>query len=220
MLAIDLRTVTRRYPDGGTVLDGVDLQVEVGQFCALTGASGCGKTTLLNIIGAVDRADGGHVEVLGVDYARADDDTLSGTRRRIGYVFQSFFLSPGRTALENVLLALAFGDRTLADEQDAARQSLEAVGLTAWADRPAGVLSGGQRQRVALARALAARPELILADEPVGQLDADTRDQMIGLLADYRTTRGATVLVVTHESELVAQADRTLHLTGGHLAPR
>ncbi len=206
-------------PSGGrllTILDGVSLEVEAGEFLAVTGPSGSGKSTLLALIAGLDRPTAGTIVVDGVDVTRLDEDGLTAFRRdRIGYVFQSFHLIPTLTAAENVAIPLELGGRrsALAD----ARRLLGEVGLADRAHHYPAQLSGGEQQRVALARALARQPSVLLADEPTGNLDSTTGAQIIDLMLALRARAGATLVLVTHDGALAAHADRIVTLRDGRV---
>ena len=220
--AILLRGVSKRYPprEPGmppqALLTEVDLEVRRGEFLAVEGQSGSGKSTLLHLLGGLDREYTGEMRVLGCDLRALSDAELAALRHmQIGFVFQSFNLLPGLTALENVLLPDFFGDGV----PDAARRAREALGRVGLADkaraRPA-ALSGGERQRVAIARALVARPPLLLADEPTGNLDARTGEGVISLFRELHA-EGMTLLIVTHEARVSHSATRVLVLRDGRL---
>ncbi|MGH9505747.1 MAG: ABC transporter ATP-binding protein [Terriglobales bacterium] len=201
------------------VLRGIDLAVAAGECVALTGPSGGGKTTLLNLLGAMDRPSRGRIFLAGEDTTALDDAALTGLRRRtVGFVFQFFHLLPALTAMENVSLPLELAG-VLAPRAIAARsrEVLAAVGLAAYADSYPGRLSGGQRQRVALARALAPHPLLILADEPTGNLDRESARQVLELLRHLAQAEPAAVVLATHSAEAAAIADRILPLRDGRL---
>ncbi len=221
--ALSLRAVHKRYPprDGQEpqdLLRGIDLEVQPGELVAIEGPSGCGKSTLLHLLGGLDRDYDGEVKVFGQDLRALDDGRLSALRHaRIGFVFQAFNLLPGLSALDNVLLPDAFGEGA-PDALARAKVSLERVGLANKAAARPGALSGGERQRVAIARALLMRPGLLLADEPTGNLDARTGDEIIALFRALNQ-EGLTLLVVTHETRVSAAASRVLLLQDGRLVP-
>lgn len=198
-------------------LRGVTLQVRDGEFVAIQGPSGSGKSTLLHLIGALDRPTTGRVTVDGVDLSRLNGDALADFRREtIGFVFQMFHLLPALTALENVMLPLWPYRRRLAfDLRARAREMLAAVGLGARLDHLPGELSGGEQQRVAIARALVNHPKYLLADEPTGNLDAATAQEVVELLAQVRRDHGVTLVLVTHDVTVAAPADRVVHLRDG-----
>ncbi|MGH7561925.1 MAG: ABC transporter ATP-binding protein [Gemmatimonadales bacterium] len=208
--------------DGGTiqVLRGLDFQVGSGEFVAITGESGSGKSTLLHLLGALDVPSDGVVALEGVPYAAMSADGLAALRnRRIGFVFQFHHLLRDFTALENVAIPLRIGGMPDAAAEARARDLLVAVGLDGRLHHLPAQLSGGEQQRAAVARALATEPALLLADEPSGNLDEANAELLHALFAvlarDYRTS----VVVVTHNRQLAARADRVLHLTEGVLAP-
>ena len=199
------------------VLRGISLTVEAGQTVGLVGPSGSGKSSLLMLMGGMERATGGLVRAFGLDLGAMDEDGLARFRRgRMGVVFQSFHLIPTMTALENVAVPLE-----IAGARDAfarATEELAAVGLSSRASHYPAQLSGGEQQRVALARAAAPRPALILADEPTGNLDAANGDAVMDLLFGLRDRHGVTLVMVTHASELAARCDRVVRLADGRLA--
>jgi ABC-type antimicrobial peptide transport system, ATPase component len=214
---VSVENVRKEYELGGTVtaLDGVDLTFEAGSYTAVMGPSGSGKSTLLNLIGALDTPTSGDVVVAGENVAALSEAaraTLRGTR--IGFIFQTFNLMPRLTAVENVTLPLMFDEWDRSDRRDRAEQLLADVGLGNRLDHLPQELSGGQRQRVAIARALAADPELILADEPTGNVDTETGNEIMSLLRDANN-RGNAVLLVTHERRIAEHADRVVNVTDG-----
>lgn len=220
---IRIRQLEKSYPDGEggrvRVLDGVDLSVEAGEFVAVVGPSGCGKTTLLNIVGGLDTDYRGDVEVGGAALAGLSDRALARFRNEtVGFVFQSFNLIAPLTAAENVKLPSFFGSREVHGLDDRAASALARVGLTSKAQRRPPELSGGERQRVAIARALLMGPRLLLCDEPTGNLDVRTGDEVVGL---FRTlnAEGLTILVVTHEERMWKAAKRVFQLKNGQLTP-
>lgn len=213
-LGLDYRSGEERVP----ALAGVDLAVAAGEFVALVGPSGSGKTSLLNLLGALDRPAAGELQVAGVDLVGASDRDLARFRNRhVGFVFQSFHLDGRRTALQNVLVPLYFGPESLGQGRERGRQLLARVGLSGLEERPVARLSGGQRQRVAVARALIAGPGLLLADEPVGQLDDATAASVLELLSELHREQGLTLVATTHESRLLQFADRVVELEGGRV---
>jgi ABC-type lipoprotein export system ATPase subunit len=194
----------------------VTFQIERGEFVAVVGPSGSGKSTLLNLLGGLDVATSGELRIDDVDLSHATERELDAHRRdRVGFVFQSFHLNPRRTALENVTIPLVFSAAPNAVERG--RRRLEEVGLGGLAERPVSTLSGGQRQRVAIARALVHDPSLLLADEPVGNLDAATGKEIVDLLVHINRTNGVTVLAVSHDAMLLRAARRMLELAEGRL---
>ena len=198
------------------ILRGVTLDVTRGETVGLTGPSGSGKSSLLMLMGGLERATGGSVTALGHDLTRLNEDALARVRRdHMGVVFQSFHLIPTMTALENVATPLELAGR--ADAFDRAEAELAAVGLSHRAGHYPAEMSGGEQQRVALARAAAPEPDLLLADEPTGNLDAATGETIVKLLFGLRE-RGATLVLVTHDPDLAARCDRTVRLTDGRIA--
>ena len=215
---VAVRDVRKSF-DGGTIraLDGVSLKLDAGELVALTGPSGCGKSTLLSLIGALDRPDFGEIRVGGEDVARlADASRYRATT--VGFVFQFHNLMTTLTALENVQIPM-LGQRARAEREERARGLLAEVGLGAREQSRPPTLSGGERQRVAIARALANAPRLLLADEPTGALDSETGAQILELLRGVRDARGTTILLVTNDEAVAAQADRVLRLRDGVLTP-
>ena len=217
---IELQGVHRRYAmSGQTVhaLAGVDLHIGPGEFVALTGPSGSGKSSLLNILGCLDHPNEGRYLIEGSDVARLDDEASSDLRnRRIGFVFQSFHLLPRLTVLENVLLPLRFHRSPPADAKDRAAQLLERVGLADRRNHRPSELSGGQMQRVAIARALLLQPALLLADEPTGNLDSRSAADVMGLIDEVHGS-GQTVVLVTHDPDIAAHAPRQIRLRDGRI---
>ncbi len=204
--------------DGGEIraLDRASLEVGRGEFVALMGPSGSGKSTLLQIVGALDEADAGSVSFEGVNYADLPD--LSAFRaRRLGFVFQSFHLLPTLTAAENVQVPMFEMPWRRAERIERAEALLAAVGVQGRSSKRPSQLSGGERQRVAIARALANEPELVLADEPTGSLDSENARQVLDLLRTLHASRGLTVLLVTHDAEVAARADRIVRMRDGRI---
>ena len=201
-------------------LDDVSFEVEPGTMVALVGRSGSGKTTLLNVIGGLDRPDAGSVTVDGVDVTGLDEDGLSQLRReKVSYVFQTFGLIPVLSAAENIGVPLRMSRTPIAERESRVELLLELVGLADHAKQRPGELSGGQQQRVAIARALAASPRLLIADEPTGQLDAETGLSVMALLRGVVESEGVTALVSTHDPVMMALADRVIQIADGHLVP-
>lgn len=198
------------------VLKGIDLQIESGEFVAVMGPSGSGKTTLMNILGCLDVPTSGEYTLADQEVSHLSDDQLSVLRNEhIGFVFQNFYLMPYATVLDNVLLPTLYVDRHReGSPTKRAMAILELVGLQDRAKFKPNQLSGGQQQRVAIARALINNPELILADEPTGQLDSKTAGEIMGLLAGMNQ-RGKTVIVITHDPTTAAYAKRSIHLKDG-----
>ena len=198
------------------VLRGISLDIEKGATVGLVGPSGSGKTTLMMVLGGLERASSGRVDVAGADLNALDEDALARFRRdNVGIVFQSFHLVPTMTALENVAVPLELAGRK--DAFNTARSGLEAVGLAARVLHYPAQLSGGEQQRVAIARAFAARPALLLADEPTGNLDGATGKQIIELLFRLHAEAGTTLLLITHDPDLARRCDRIVSLTDGQI---
>ena len=197
-----------------TILHGISLDVQQGETLGLIGPSGSGKSSLLMLMGGLERASTGRVTALGHDLSEMNEDQLARLRRaHVGVVFQSFHLIPTMTALENVATPLELAG--MADAHERAAQELEAVGLASRAGHYPSQLSGGEQQRVALARAAAPRPSLILADEPTGNLDSATGAAIIELLFGLRDRYGATLVLVTHDPDLARRCDRVISLRDG-----
>lgn len=216
---VTVRGVRRTFGTGDTAvhaLQGVSFDVQPGTMVALVGRSGSGKTTLLNVIGGLDRPDAGSVEIDGAEITSLDDDQLSALRREgVAYVFQTFGLIPVLSAAENVGVPLRMSRTPVADRERRVELLLDLVGLAGHARQRPGELSGGQQQRVAIARALAASPRLLIADEPTGQLDAETGLSVMALLRGVVESEGVTVLLSTHDPVMMSLADRVLHITDG-----
>ena len=210
--------VTDIHKSFGTleVLKGVSLDVAQGEVVSILGASGAGKTTLLQIIGTLSRPDGGRVEIDGRDVSALGDRALSQFRNeRIGFVFQFHHLLAEFTAFENVCIPGLIGRRPRADVERRASELLDMMGLAARRDHKPGQLSGGEQQRVAIARALVNSPAVLLADEPSGNLDSHNRDEIHRLFFDLRERLGQTVVIVTHDENLAAMADRKITMSDG-----
>ena len=219
---VSVKGLTHRYGEGPaalSVLCGVDMEVEPGGYAAVTGVSGAGKSTLLAILGGLEPVQGGSVVVAGEDVARLEGRELARFRReRIGFVFQDFGLLTMLTARENVEVALALAGVPRRDRRANADRLLAEVGLADRATHRPARLSGGELQRVAMARALANHPQVVLADEPTGNLDEGSAGRVMDLLERLRQERGCTLVVVTHNPELAARAERRLRLSRGRLA--
>lgn len=216
---IQIRDLKKVYNTGGEqvhALAGVDIDIGEGEFVAIMGRSGSGKSTLLNILGCMDQPSSGQYLLAGDDVNSLDDDQLSDIRnRRIGFVFQSFHLLPRLSARDNVMLPMRFAEGSNeAETQLRADRLLEQVGLAERKHHVPNEMSGGQCQRVAIARALINHPDILLADEPTGNLDSNTSEQIIELLNTLNNA-GQTVIMVTHEPDIAAHADRTIELLDG-----
>ncbi len=217
-----LEGITRDFGEGEArtrVLRGVDFTLRRGEFAALMGPSGSGKSTLLHLMGLLDRPTEGRVIVDGQDTGVLDDDALTRYRgRTLGFVFQFHHLLPGFTALENVTIPMAADrGRIEPDMRERGRALLDRVGLASRADARATTLSGGQAQRVAIARSLAMGPKVVLADEPTGNLDTRTADEVFALLREVNRLQGVTFLVVTHDRRLAERTDRIIELVDGRI---
>lgn len=210
-----------RTPAGEVpVLQGLDLDVPEGEMLAVTGASGVGKSTLLHVLGTLDRPDAGSLEFAGEDVLALSEPRRCAFRNRtLGFVFQFHHLLPEFSALENVTMPLLIGGLSAGEARRRAASLLEELGLAARGHHRPGALSGGEQQRVAVARALAASPRALLADEPTGDLDRATGRMLHEVLRGLVRSRGLTVLVVTHNEELARACDRVLKLEGGRLVP-
>ena len=199
------------------ILSEVELAVQEGETLAITGASGSGKSTLLGLLAGLDQPSSGEIVLLGQHLGDLDEDARARLRAgRIGFVFQSFQLLPALTALENILLPLELAGR--ADARKRAAHWLDRVGLTARAGHTPRQLSGGEQQRVAIARAFATDPEVVFADEPTGNLDADTGARIIDLLFELNASARTTLILVTHDDALAGRCQRRLHLVAGRVA--
>jgi putative ABC transport system ATP-binding protein len=219
--SIDIRSVTKTYHRGGEalrVLDELDLQMDGGTFYALMGPSGSGKTTLLNLIGGLDHADSGEVLVGGEDLTQLDGGALAQWRaENVGFIFQGFNLLPVLSARENVELPLLLAPLSKRQRREQAERALELVGLKDRMGHKPRELSGGQEQRVAIARAIASDPEIILADEPTGDLDRTTADSVLELLQRLNRELDKTILMVTHDPQAASYAGKVIHLDKGKL---
>lgn len=215
---ISLHRVTRRYSESVTALDDISLDIAEHEFVAITGPSGCGKSTLMHLIGGLDTPTTGEVLVDGLALHAASDAQITDYRRhRLGIVFQFFNLLPTMTALENVCLPLLLQGRPMTEAQPRAEAMLELVGLADRARHFMHQLSGGQLQRTAIARALIHKPKVLLADEPTGNLDSTSAEQVMALLQKIASQRRTTLLVVTHSEEIARQAARRIRLRDGKI---
>ena len=211
-------TGLHRAYGGRSVLSGVSLTLRAGERLALTGPSGSGKTTLLNCLGGIDRPDAGRVRLLGRELTGLDGDTLAGVRRRhIGTVFQFFHLLPTLTAAENVEFPLQLLGQPPGERRQRVAELLERVGVAHRAAALPGELSGGEMQRVAIARALVHRPELLLADEPTGNLDTRTGEEIIEILKDLNKNNGVTVICSTHDPKMLEASARVCWIEDGRI---
>ncbi len=222
---LEASDVERTYRPGHGVevhaLRGVSFTVDHGDHVAIVGSSGSGKSTLLNLLGALDRPTAGSVRYDGRDVRELTDPELAALRNTtIGFVFQSFHLLPRLSALDNVALPLAYPAGAARGRRGRAREALDAVGLGDRTEHRPTELSGGQQQRVAIARALVTRPALILADEPTGNLDTATGEEVMGLLESLHTEQGTALVVITHERDIAARAERHIELRDGVVISR
>ena len=212
--------IEKTYKKGSVsthVLRGITLSVDRGEYVAVMGTSGTGKTTLMNILGCLDKPTSGKFELEGLDVSTLDDDALSALRnKKIGFVFQQFFLLERTTALDNVLLPFIYADSYPADAIERARKALSSVGLEDRIEYLASELSGGQQQRLAIARALINDPDVILADEPTGNLDSKSTDEILEIFSRLNK-EGRTIVVVTHDRAVAKYAQRILELKDGQI---
>ena len=217
---IELQQLTKRHRAGDietTALDAIDLHIEAGEYVAITGPSGCGKSTLLGLLGLLDTPSAGRYELQGVDVSGKSGRELAAIRRgRIGFVFQSFNLVDELSVADNVQLALRYGPLAEKAQRARAAEVLERLGLAHRAAHHPSQLSGGQQQRVAIARAIAARPALLLADEPTGNLDSAHGQEVMRLLGELNA-EGTTLVMVTHSAEHAALASRSVRLLDGRV---
>lgn len=218
---LDITGLEKRLPNGRVLYASLDLTIAPGEFVAVMGESGIGKSTLLNIVAGLDRFDRGHVRFEGHDLATSSDDASTVLRRdRMGFVFQAFHVLPHLSIEQNVALPLVLQRLSARDAVDRASAMLDAVGLAGRGGDYPSVLSGGELQRVAIARALIHRPALLLLDEPTGNLDPDTAARVLEVIDERRRESGAATLLVTHSDVAAARADRVLTLRASGLSAR
>ncbi len=222
-LFLSARALTKSYPMGRRTLEvlrGVSLDVARGEFLALRGASGAGKSTLLHLLGGLDTPNAGEIWFNGENLARLGESGQTRLRNRhIGFIFQAYHLLPELDALENVCLPARIARTDAAQAEARGRELLKRVGLAERVEHKPYELSGGEQQRVAIARALINEPELILADEPTGNLDSHTGDEIIELLLSLRAERQATLIIATHDARVAGRAPRVVELVDGVVAP-
>jgi putative ABC transport system ATP-binding protein len=221
MAHLELVDLAKHYRQGKNVVravDGISLEIEAGEFVAVVGRSGSGKTTALDLIGLLLRPTSGAVLIDGGDAGGAKDGRRSEIRsERIGFIFQEYNLLPALSVLENVMLPLRYGRSRVKDGKARALDLLAKVGLEDSAHRGVNRLSGGQQQRVAIARALINRPAMVLGDEPTGAVDSQTSGELVGLMRRMNREEGVTFVIVTHDLDLAAQTDRIVHLKDGRV---
>ncbi|HZM25732.1 MAG TPA: ABC transporter ATP-binding protein [Gemmatimonadales bacterium] len=217
---IKIRNLTRLYDMGGELvhaLRGVSLDVARNEYVAIMGPSGSGKSTMMNLLGCLDTPSSGEYWLNGEEVSRLSDNALARVRNReIGFVFQTFNLLPRATALHNVELPLVYAGLSAGERRERARHALDQVGLSNRKDHRPNELSGGQRQRVAIARALVNQPSILLADEPTGNLDSATSEEIMRVFGDLHAA-GQTVVMVTHEADIAANAARVITLRDGRI---
>lgn len=214
---IEVRDIVKRF-GSLEVLHGVSLDIADGEIVSIVGASGAGKSTLLQIIGSLLSADSGEVIIDGVELSTLSEDKLSDFRNRhIGFIFQSYQLLPEFTAVENVMMPMLIAGGKRSDAEARARELLDMVGMSHRVEHKPEALSGGEQQRVAIARALINRPSVVLADEPTGNLDTATRDEIQRLFIELRDRTGQTFVIVTHDAQLAEHSDRTIRMSDGRV---
>ena len=214
---IKVSDIVKRFGDL-EVLHGVSLSIADGEIVSIVGASGAGKSTLLQIMGSLLKADGGEVVIDGIELSKLGEGRLADFRNRhIGFIFQSYHLLPEFTAVENVMMPMLIAGAKRSEAESRAKELLQLVGMSHRATHKPEALSGGEQQRVAIARALINRPSVVLADEPTGNLDTATRDEIQRLFVELRDRTGQTFVIVTHDEALAARSDRTIHMSDGRV---
>jgi putative ABC transport system ATP-binding protein len=215
--AIDLRKTYMLGKVPVEAIRGINLKVETGDFLSILGPSGSGKSTMLNLIGALDKPTSGILRIDGVDISKLGDNQLSELRLKIGFVFQFFNLIPRLTAKANVELAMAIANMGKAERSKRALELLETVGLKDRVNHKPAELSGGQQQRVAIARALANNPKFLLLDEPTGNVDSKTAQEVLSLIHKLNKENNVSIIMVTHDQKLAREAKRTIHMIDGEI---
>ena len=214
---IELKNIVKKYGKDVTALKGIDMSVKKGEFVSVIGKSGSGKSTLMNILGCLDTATEGEYYFCGENVCRLRESRIEEIRReRIGFIFQGFNLIPELDATENVMLPLKYKGIGKRDRLKMAEKALEAVGLAERMNHKPSEMSGGQQQRTAIARAIAGNPEIILADEPTGNLDTDSGNQIMGIITDLKR-QGRTIILITHDNNIAHCADRIICISDGKL---
>lgn len=214
---IELKNIVKKYGKDVTALKGIDMSVKKGEFVSVIGKSGSGKSTLMNILGCLDTATEGDYYFCGENVCRLSESRIEEIRReRIGFIFQGFNLIPELDATENVMLPLKYKGIGKRERLKMAEKALEAVGLAERMNHKPSEMSGGQQQRTAIARAIAGNPEIILADEPTGNLDTDSGNQIMGIITDLKR-QGRTIILITHDNNIAHCADRIICISDGKL---
>jgi putative ABC transport system ATP-binding protein len=214
---IELKNIVKKYGKDVTALKGIDMSVKKGEFVSVIGKSGSGKSTLMNILGCLDTATEGEYYFCGENVCRLRESRIEEIRReRIGFIFQGFNLIPELDATENVMLPLKYKGIGKRERLKMAEKALEAVGLAERMNHKPSEMSGGQQQRTAIARAIAGNPEIILADEPTGNLDTDSGNQIMGIITDLKR-QGRTIILITHDNNIAHCADRIICISDGKL---